>query len=87
MDYSNFKIDGNNLNRIAPLLLEELKVGAFQHLLLKETDKVTVITYDLSGNENRIETTIEQAKKALKNPKLNDIALASMKMKFDFKAD
>ena len=84
MDYKNFKIDSSDLNRLAPILLQELELGAFQSLNLKETDEVTVVTKNLSGIEIKKITTIENAKKALSNPKLNDIAISSTEMRFEF---
>ena len=85
MDYKNFKLDANNLHTLAPKLLQELETGAWQHLLLKDDDKITVISKDLSGNEQRVTTTLAKAREALNNPKLNDVAISSMEMRFEFK--
>lgn len=85
MDYKNFKINANNLHTLAPKLLEELETGAFQHLLLKDDDMVTVIMKDLRGNEKSQEATIEKVREMLNNPKMNDIAISSMEMRFEFK--
>jgi hypothetical protein len=84
MNYKNFKIDSNSLNRLAPELLKELELGAFQTLNLNDTDMVTVVTKDLSGNEKRQTITIEQAKAGLNNPRMNDTVIYSTEMKFEF---
>jgi len=85
VDYKNFKINVNNLNTLAPKLLEELETGAFQHLLLEDDDIVTVVMQDLKGNEKRQKATIEKVREMLNNPKMNDIAISSMEMRFEFK--
>jgi hypothetical protein len=84
MDYKNFKIDANNLNTLAPMLLKELEIGTFQHLLLDENEEITVVTKDLSGNERRTKTTIANVKAGLNNPKMNDIVISSTEMRFEY---
>lgn len=84
MDYTNFKINVSNMNTLAPKLLEELELGAFQHLLLNDDDLVTVVLKDLSGNEKRNILTLAQAREGLKNSKMTDMVIWGSEMRFEF---
>lgn len=76
MDYKNFKIDNNNLHQIAHILLKELEER-------DENEDITVVTKTLSGEEKRMVAKVSNIRSGLNNPKMNDIALSSMEMRFE----
>jgi hypothetical protein len=84
MDYKKIEtILGLKPNELAAELLKELEIQAFQALKLDDSEKVTVITKDLSGNEKKQVITIEQAKAGLKNPRMTNLVIWETEMKFE----